>query len=87
MEHGVAVGNLGFGAVSDTGDQNIGLCLQLLQGRVAEFGVNIHPEFQCFDLPIRDGVDGQRSAGLVLHSTDVAENIVAAQLFGADDTA
>ena len=52
-----------------------------MEGRI------IHQEFHRLHLAVGNPVDGHRRAGLILHSPDIPDDVIAAQLLGADHAA
>ena len=76
MEHGIAVGNFGDGAVGDAGNQNIGLGLQIFKRNAAALGVFLYMELHGLDLTVGDGVDGNGCTGLILHGADISNDVI-----------
>ena len=87
LEYGVPAGNFCLRTVGNAGNQNVGLQLQLFQRLAAIFCGAVNEKFHGFCLTVCDGVHGNGGTGLVLHSTNIPDNMIAAQFFGVDQTA
>ena len=76
MEHGIAIGDFGDGAVGNAGDQHIGFGFQVLQRDSAALGILIHMKLHGLNLTVGNGVDGNGGTGLILHGADITDDIV-----------